>query len=89
MKQIQTIADKLNKNMGCYTHSLQPTDDEVSIALLLCHIHELEHLTILIKSNLELALKKTTTKQELTEICSYSKKLINNMEFYNEEIDND
>ena len=31
-KQVQAIADDLNKRMAGYTHSMQPTNDEVSIA---------------------------------------------------------
>lgn len=41
-KQVQRIADKLNKTMSGYHSSFEPTDDEVSIALLLCHIDDLE-----------------------------------------------
>ena len=41
-KQVQKIADKLNKTMSSYHSSFEPTDNEVAIALLLCHIDDLE-----------------------------------------------
>lgn len=41
-KQVKVISDDLNKRMAGYTHSMQPSDDEVSLAFLLCHIDELE-----------------------------------------------
>lgn len=40
--QTQRIANKLNESMAKYTSSLQPTDDEVSIAWLLTEISRLE-----------------------------------------------
>ena len=39
---VKAIAQKLNDSMVIYTDSRQPTDDEVSIACLLCHIKDLE-----------------------------------------------
>ena len=41
---IQEISENLNKRMAVYTDSRQPTDDEVRIALLLCHIADLNDI---------------------------------------------
>lgn len=43
-KDVQRISDDLNNRMAVYTDSRQPTDDEVSMALLLCHIHDLNDI---------------------------------------------
>lgn len=40
-KQLQKITDDLNKRMRGYHSSLEPTDDEVTIAWLLMTITEL------------------------------------------------
>ena len=40
--QLKRIADDLNKRMSAYHSSLEPTDDEVSIAWLLTIIDELQ-----------------------------------------------
>lgn len=41
---VQQISEDLNKRMAVYTDSRQPTDDEVRLALLLCHIHDLNDI---------------------------------------------
>ena len=43
-KDIQRISKDLNKRMAVYTDSRQPTGDEVSLALLLCHIVDLNNI---------------------------------------------
>lgn len=40
--KIQDVRDDLSRRMAGYTHSMQPSNDEVSMALLICHIDELE-----------------------------------------------
>jgi len=40
--QLEKITKDLNKRMACYHSSLEPTDDEVTIAWLLTLIYELQ-----------------------------------------------
>ncbi len=62
INQVQRIADVLNKDMSKDHGSMEPTDNEVSIAYLLCHINDLER-DLAISINQRLTFNKATTKR--------------------------
>ena len=46
-KRLREITKDINERMAIYTHSAQPTEDEVSVCWLLCEVERLNKLLII------------------------------------------